>query len=110
MRSLDDLSHSGQPGKHEEEGGGCPFCGAEDGGLLNFGCGTYAITIPLYDKECEWIRHEDCYLRQIAQLQGLLGECWEFFYAYENNLPIPFNTWPSEMLKKIQEFKPKEKP
>ena len=45
--------------------------------------------------------------KEIQRLKTLLEECWLFFHGYENHTILPYNLWPSEMLKKLQEFKPK---
>jgi len=111
---FDGPLNTGQLGKEEEAGGGCPFCGAPEATFsgdpyeypANYECGT------LETKKRGSKRAPACYERQIEHLQVLLRECWEFFYAFENfedNMTIPFHIWPSEMLKKIQKLKLKDR-
>ena len=94
------------PSSQPKAGGGCPFCGAE-----KLEQADYSKEVTIFD--C-WTKmapgHENrgryCYEHQIAQLQMLLGECWEWFDALiTGNYPQLSPT--SDMLHKLQEFKPK---
>jgi len=92
---------------------GCPFCGAEKLEQVDYSKEVTIFNCWTKIALGQTNRGQMCYERQIEHLQVLLRECWEFFYAFENfedNMTIPFHIWPSEMLKKIQKLKLKEKP